>query len=168
MRLRRHVRVNTEGEFGDLLQLLGAAAEQLQLALALYVEKQDTVAERRQQFILSLADAREDYFLQGFLPGQAHTFEFASRNDVKARAQLGQHAQETQVGVGFYRVADRVVHATKSAIQDLVAFANCARGVNIERRAVFSRDRAQRNALAVEFAVFVDEARRPGEPDRRL
>ena len=72
--------------------------------------------ERKRNFTFGLADAREDAFAR-VAARRDDALQLARAHDVKTRAQIGERAQDGEVGVRLHRKADEVIHRRERAVK---------------------------------------------------
>ena len=66
--------------------------------------------------VLALAHAGEDAGA-GVAAGGQHALQFSAADDVEAAAQIGQGAEDGQIGIGLHGEADAVVQRAEGGIQ---------------------------------------------------
>lgn len=114
MGARIHVRIDAEGDMGPFAGLDGAQIEDFQLRLGFDVEAIDAGFQRVIHFRHGLADAgKHDAACRH--AGCKRAAQFATGDDVDARAELRQRLQHRLIGIGLHSVTDHGVHIGKSA-----------------------------------------------------
>ncbi len=108
MRLRIHVRVDSNRKWGSPAHLPGDPVEQLQLFRALHIVKKDAGSKGKGNFVRRLAYPGEDH-LGGVASSPEDPVELSSGDDVEASAELGEQLQHRQVGVRLDRVGHQAV-----------------------------------------------------------
>src|SRR5215207_8923439 len=132
------------------------AFEMLQLGGRLDVEEQDTLTQTRQELIVGLAHAREDDLLR-VEPGPHHPIQLAARDDICPGPQGGQRAQDGEVPVGLYRVADHMLKSRESLVELPVCLLQSTVAVDVGRCTRAPRDLKEGDVLAPETALPVVE-----------
>ncbi|NBN93819.1 MAG: hypothetical protein EBV35_08335, partial [Betaproteobacteria bacterium] len=102
---RIDIRVDAERDRRRRTVRLGHLVDARQLGCRLNVEALDVGLERLLDLGAGLAHPGE-HDLAGVSPGREHACQFSARDDVETRAQFRENAQNSQIAVGFDRVAD--------------------------------------------------------------
>ena len=113
-----------------------------------------SLAQGELDFLLRLAHAGENAGARVAARGDDAP-QFAGADDVEAAAQIGQDAQDGQIGIGLDGEADAVVQGAERGFQAGKMVGQRAPGIDIKGRAVFFGQRADRNSLAKEPAIPV-------------
>ncbi len=141
--LTRNARLTGMLEFG---RDLGNA---LKFAARFDIDAAHPGADRAHQFSAGFANAREDH-VRGARACRQHALEFAARDDVEARAEMLQDAQDGKVVIGLHRVMHTVATRTESRIVGAPIGFELLPRIDIARRAERRRrcvaDRPHRHA----------------------
>ena len=92
VRVRLDVRVHARGDGRDFFQARGNAVDALQFRLALGVERVNVLPQRKFNFVLGFANAREDAPAR-VAARRDDALQFAAADDVEAGAQVRQRPQ---------------------------------------------------------------------------
>ncbi len=105
VRLRIDIRVDAERDRRRRTVRLGHLVDAREFGCRLDVEALDVGLERLLDLGAGLAHTGEHH-LARVSPGREHACQFSARDDVETRAQFRENAQNSQIAVGFDRVAD--------------------------------------------------------------
>ena len=128
----------------------------MQFSLGLGVEAVDALLEGVFDFVAGFTDTGEGAF-GGIATGLDDAVEFASGDDVKAAAELGDGVEHGEIGVGLDRKADQVVQLCQRGVQARVVAGDGGLGIDIERRAVLLGERLKRDVFGEKLALVVTE-----------
>ena len=126
----------------------------LQLRFTLDVEAVNALLQRILDFLARFADARE-CALGGIAARREHTKQFAAGNDVETGARTSEQLQDRAIRVRFDRITNQVIQRRERGVKSRVMIENCARAVNISRRAEFLATRVKIDIFAMEMAVAI-------------
>src|SRR5207247_7080336 len=112
---------------------------------ALDVERINAAAEGKFDFPLGFADAGEGAFLRR-PPGGNDAAQLAFADDVEPAAEIGERAQDREIGVGLDRVADQVIERRERSVELLEMVRQRALRIDVEWRAKLFDERFNRNA----------------------
>ena len=113
-------------------------------------EQENAGPERRFDFSRCFSHARKHHPRSGAAASPQHALEFAPRNHVKSTTQFSEQAQNALIGVGFYRIADRVFHLAECVLEAADPFPNGGRRIDVQRRSEFLGKSRKRNFVRVE------------------
>ena len=136
------------------LQAGGDPADAGQFRLAFRVETINVPAQSELDLPLRLADARENAGLRAAAGGDDPA-QFAFADDVEAGAQIGQDAQNGQVGIRLDGEADAVVQRPQGAVEAPEMAGQRLLRINVKGRAVLFGQRLHGDSFAEKFAVPV-------------
>ena len=151
MRAGVHVRIHPHCDRRDPLEPSGHAIDAVQLRFAFDVESINAAAQREFNFLFGLAHAGKRAFPRRSAGGN-HAAQFALADDVEAATQVGESAQDSEVGVRLDRVADEVLERRQRGVELAKVVRQGALRIDVKRRAELLDERINRNALAVELA----------------
>src|SRR5215469_7752020 len=133
--------IHAQGDGGRLVQPSSTFGERPQFRLALDVEQKDTRLQSCREFFPCFADSRKDDFHCCFAMGDEYSLQFASRDNVESASSFRQEAQQRQVRISFYRIADCVGYFAKGSLKIAQPFFDRGRRINIEGRTVLFSQR---------------------------
>ena len=105
-------------------------------------------------FPVLFADTREDDFRR-VATGSQDALQLPARDDIKARAQLCQQAEHTQVGVSFDGITDHDGMLLKGLRKSLIRRRDSALGIDIQGGVELLCERFGRNLLNEQFVILV-------------
>ena len=150
------VRIDPQRNPRGLAGLDRKLRQQFQFGLGLDVDAENVRRQRRAQFGLGLADAREQDLARRN-PRRQRALQFAAGHHVGPGAELGQRAQHRLVGIRLHGVADQRLLAGKGLGEDAVVALQRRRRIAIERRADGIREFGQVDGFGVQHAVAIVE-----------
>ena len=124
------VGVHAEGDRRALAELGGHVVQAVELGGGFDVEAADAGLEGEAHLVDALADAREDH-LARVAAGRQHAGQLAAGDDVEAGAELGEHRQDAQAGVGLDRVADQRLAHPEGLLVGLVGAGEGGAGIHV-------------------------------------
>ena len=149
-----HVGVHADGDGRDFLELAGDAVDALEFRFAFHVETVNAFAQGEGDFVGGFAHAGEYAFFR--VPARGNgALDFAAADGVKATAQIGERAQDAEVGIGFHRKTNQMIQRRERVAEFGEVVSERFGGVNVERRAMLLGERGNGNALAMEPTVDV-------------
>ena len=89
--------------------------------------------------------------MRGIAARRNDALQFAAADDVKTAAEIGEHAQHGEVGVGLHREAHEVIERRERAVQLLKMVGQRALRIDVERRAKFFGQRFDGNTFAIQL-----------------
>jgi len=119
MGVGENVGVDAEGEAGLALEFLGADGQESQLGLAFYIKLKNAGFEGEVDLGRGLADAGEDYAVEGFWGSGADALQLTTGDDVKASATVRKQLEDGEGGVCFNGIADEMVARAEGLLEKL-------------------------------------------------
>ena len=118
MRSRIDVRIRPNGNSCPVAGISGNSMNRFQLSRRLDIEKQNTGIESVPDFAVSFADPGKNDFFR-ITPSPKYPEQFTAGNDVESDTPFRKTAEQIDVGIRLYCVADQVRNGTKSLIKHL-------------------------------------------------
>ena len=146
VRMRIDIGIHTNGHGRLHAKLTGHLVDVVQLRLGLGVEAVDALLESVLDFVAGFTNAGEGAF-RGIATSLDDAVEFASRDDVKAAAELGDGVEHSDIRIRLHCKADQVVQFGQRSVQTRVMTGDGALGINIERRAVLLGEGLKRDVF---------------------
>ena len=116
--------------------------------------------ESSSQFCFVVTDARKDHFFRVATGGQ-HACKLAARDDVEARAQLGEETENAEVAIRLDGKANQAILTGWMCRQcigkSLVGIGQCGARIDVGRCAMCFGDSGQVDAFEMQMAVMVVE-----------
>ena len=154
MRVGVHIGAESDGDVGLQTELSGKFVHPLQFPFGLHIDPCHIRAQRRFNFGLGFADAREDNARRVCADLQ-NTKELTAGDDVEACAFFFEQTKDGEIGVGLDRIADGWLQRRKCRRDAAVVFADAIGRVNVQRRSELGSEGRERDRLAVERVVEV-------------
>src|SRR5258708_19099496 len=157
MGVGRNIRVHPQRNRGSGAESGGTFRQRPQFRFALYVEEQNASLQRSRQCLEWCASGRENSF-----PGRStvrcqHAFQFAAGDHVKAAALFCQQAQDAQVRVSFYGIADGVRYLAKRSVECVVSLLDHRGRIDIKGRPVSLDKCGQRDLIAMQHDIPAEQ-----------
>ena len=130
------VRIHPHGDGGEAFEAGGDFIDAEEFGFAFDVEGVNFLFEGELNFNLGFADASKDA-TAGVAAGGDDALQFAGADDVEAAAEVGEHAEDGEVGIGLHGEAHEVIEGGHGVIEFLEMITEGVLGVDVERRAVF-------------------------------
>ena len=105
-------------------------------------------------FPVLFANAREDDFRR-VATGSQDPLQLATRDDIKARAQLGQQAEHSQVGIRFDGITDHDGMLLKGLTKSLIRRCDSALRIDIQGGVELLCEGFGRNILNEQFVILI-------------
>src|SRR4051794_4734699 len=137
--------------------MLRTRGEEIEFLFGLDVELEDVGFECGVDLPGLFAYAGEYDLFEGVRVGTTDSFELSTGDDVEACSLTTEKTEDGERGVCFDGVADGMGARGEGVLEELEALGYLGGGVDVEGSAVFFRERDERDLIAVESAVAVDE-----------
>ena len=126
MRVGIDVRIDAQGDGGQLAHFAGDAVDAQQFCAGFDIEAVNVEFEGPADLVLALADTGEDHF-GSIAAGRDDAFEFADRDNVKTRSETREDVQNSEVGVCLDGIADEMRMAFEGVVECMpVSFERCS------------------------------------------
>ena len=126
-----HIRIHSKCNSRPTLQSCRASCKRFEFGCALHVEEQNVGFERGLDLGNRLAHPGKDNIRSSRVLRPQHSLQFSAGHYVESAAQLYKQTKNADVGIGFYRIADIAVSATKCILKIGNSFAYYPGGVHI-------------------------------------
>src|SRR5438876_3617217 len=168
VRLRKNIRINADRDLRFAFQLGGTACQRFQFGFALNIEEQNAGLQSCFHLRNGFSDSRKDDCSRGFLTNPQQSLKLASRNYIKSAAQFCEQAKNAEIGVGFYRIADGVIDATKCVAENTHTLPNGGCGIGVKRSSESRCKLCEVNLLAPQQRFFRPAVNESGRPLKGL
>ena len=139
-RFRRHIGIRANADSRRHLHLVRDRDDRVELARRFDIDESHAGADCFLDFRVRLADAREHDAVRVEARGP-RAAQLPHGHDIRAGTELLQHAQDTEVAVGFDGVANAMADVVEGIGESVVLRANQVRAVDVGRRSYAIRDR---------------------------
>ena len=154
VRVCRDVRVHPYGNRRPLIQGFGDLVNRAQFLFRFDIETEYLAAQSVLDLFAAFADTRKGTLCR-IASGFDDPIKFASGNNVKPSALIGEETNDGEVRICFDRVADLVMELVQCLIEPLVVIYDGLRTVDVEGRAKPFGGLVERIRFAGEFASLI-------------
>ena len=124
------VRIDADGRRGAHAQARRFRSQQIKLRGRLHIEKKNPRAQRLANFLAGFPDAGKNDAVSRHADA-AQAIKFSARNNVESAAKRSKHAQDAQIRIGLYGVANRVRKRAERGIHAAIGLLDARAAVEI-------------------------------------
>src|SRR3974390_692946 len=152
------VRIDADGRRSAHSHARRFGSKQIKLCGRLHIEEKNAREKPFSNFFARFSDAREND-AASWHATPPETIKFSAGNNVEPATEGGKHAQNAQIRIGFYRVANRMRQLAKRGIHAAVGLLDARPAVEVRRGSKSLRGVSDGHTLAIQLRPPIRKSR---------